>query len=75
MELDPEKLKTARQLKAMTQDELAKLAGMRQATISLLEAGRTIARMSTIRRLADALEIDPADVMSPAKEKSGHAEA
>ena len=66
MELDPVKLKRARQSRAMTQAELAKAAGIRQGTVSLLEQDdRTSpARMSTVRKLADALGIDPSEIIS-----------
>lgn len=61
MELDPAKLKRARQSKAMTQAELATAAKMRQATISDLERGDDLkpARMSTVRRIAEALSVEP----------------
>ncbi len=52
---------------AVPQRELADMAKVSINTVQRLEAGGT-ARLSTVRRLADALEIKPADLMSPAAE-------
>lgn len=49
----------------MTQLELANEAGLTPTTISLLERGRTEARMPTIKKLARALKVKPAELMGP----------
>lgn len=43
----------------LSQAELAKATGVHTATISRLETGRTGARPSTLRRLAEALGVEP----------------
>lgn len=52
---------------AVPQIELATLARCSIHTIQRLEAGGE-ARLSTVRRLADALEITPAQLMAPPPE-------
>lgn len=49
---------------AVPQSELAELARIGRNTIVRLESGGT-ARLSTVRRLADALEVTPAQLMGP----------
>jgi predicted transcriptional regulator len=49
-------LKAARHRKALTQRELASLAGVGESTISDLEVGNRGAYMMTMRRLSEALE-------------------
>jgi predicted transcriptional regulator len=48
---------------AVPQQELANLAKLGRNTVTRLESGGT-ARLSTVRRLADALEVAPADLMA-----------
>jgi predicted transcriptional regulator len=50
---------------ALPQSELATIARVGIATVQRLEAGGA-ARLSTVRRLADALEVKPADLMAQA---------
>jgi len=47
----------------MTQQQLADLAGTSKANISRLEGGEQNARMSTVVRLAEALKIEPEDLV------------
>ena len=47
----------------VTQAELAQSTGVTKATISRIETGTTKARISTIRRLAKALKVDPAELL------------
>jgi DNA-binding XRE family transcriptional regulator len=49
---------------ALPQSELARLAEVDRATVVRLEAGGS-ARLSTVRRLAVALEISPAQLLVP----------
>jgi transcriptional regulator with XRE-family HTH domain len=46
----------------LTIRELAQQAGTAPSTIYLIEAGRTVPRLGVVRRLAAALEIDPATI-------------
>ena len=56
-------LRRARMRKLLTQRELAAKAGVTQATVALLEGGRTKARISTVRKLAAALGIDHCELI------------
>ena len=56
-------LRRRRQEAALTQVELSQLAGLTEVTIVRLEAGHP-ARMSTIRKIARALKVKPADLMA-----------
>ena len=58
------KLREWRLRKVMTQEELAKLSGVTEATISRLESGQHEARISTVRKLAAALGIEPHALVS-----------
>ncbi|MFN8676122.1 MAG: helix-turn-helix transcriptional regulator [Thermomicrobiales bacterium] len=63
MELRHDKLRAARERRLLTQQGLADLAGTSKANISRLESGEQKARMSTIVRLANALDIDPEELV------------
>jgi transcriptional regulator with XRE-family HTH domain len=54
-----ERLRRLREERLLTQVELAEKAGVSQWTISQIESARQKPRFSTLRRLADALEIEP----------------
>ncbi len=55
------RLEQARKRRVMSQEELAKAAGVPVVTISRIENGHTEApRPSTTRKLATALGVDPA---------------
>lgn len=57
------KLKTARVLKGLSIAQLAERAAVAQRTILLLEHGGTdTPRPNTVRKLAEALEVDPREV-------------
>jgi len=58
------RLREARNLAFLTQRELAEKAGMTQATIARLETGQTKARPTTTRRLAQALGIEPKELIA-----------
>ena len=47
----------------MTQRELAAVSGVSLATIVRLEQGRQPPRISTVRKLANALEVEPAELI------------
>ena len=54
------RLKEWRLTKALSQRELADLAGVAQSTVALIEVGRRSPRPTTVRKLARALGLDPA---------------
>ncbi len=64
MELSGKKLRAARVGKAWSQQDLADRAGTTEATVNRLEQGKQRARFVTIRKLAEALGIEPIDVMT-----------
>jgi transcriptional regulator with XRE-family HTH domain len=63
MDIDGEKLRRARQRRLLTQTELAEKASLTLSTLSRLENGFQQARISTVRRLALALGIDPSELL------------
>jgi transcriptional regulator with XRE-family HTH domain len=58
-------LKACREAKGLTQQQLAKMSGAKQATISELEKryGYRGAYISTVRRLSEALKVPPASLI------------
>jgi transcriptional regulator with XRE-family HTH domain len=59
-----EKLRMARRRAALTQGELAAKAGVGVATITRLETGDiTEPCVSTLRKLAEALNVEPAELL------------
>ena len=57
MEVDVQRLKTLRRLRALSQEELAEESGVGRATISRIERGETGAHGRTLRKLAVALSV------------------
>ena len=58
----------------VTQDELAARAGVGSATIHRLENGSP-ARLSTIRKLAGALDVEPSQLTSSSEQEPGQSSA
>jgi transcriptional regulator with XRE-family HTH domain len=58
-----ERLKKQRTLRALTQAELAERAGVTTATVARIERDEIEPRMTTLRKLANGLEVDPADLV------------
>ena len=58
-----ERLKRFRIERAMTQDELAAAAGVGKNTVNRIEKNHTEPRPPTLRKLAQALEVDPAELV------------
>jgi transcriptional regulator with XRE-family HTH domain len=54
-----------REARRWNQDETAARCGMNQQNYQRIEAGRVNVTMSTLTRLAGALEIDIADLLGP----------
>ena len=63
MEVDVQKLKTLREDQVLSQRELARMAGLAQGTVWRLESGFTEVHPSTIRKLAEALEVEPRELV------------
>lgn len=57
-----QRLREWREKRALTQDQLAEKAGVSRATIIRLERGYS-AVPPTLRKLADALNVDPAELL------------
>ena len=56
----------ARRIAALSQSELAKLSGVCQTTISMIENGRiTNPHPKTIRQMAEALGVTPLSLFEP----------
>jgi transcriptional regulator with XRE-family HTH domain len=60
-----QRLRDARERRFMTQEELSKASGVQIVTISRIENDRTAGRprLTTIRKLAEALNEDPGWIM------------
>ncbi len=57
------RLLQARQRRLLSQRELAERSGLAQTTISAIELGKQTPHLSTIRRLAEALRVDPDELI------------
>ena len=57
------RLRELRETKFITQVELAQRSGVSETTIVRLEAGQHEPRISTIRKLAEALGVEPAELV------------
>jgi len=55
-------IKQLRELKGLTQQELATRAGIGLATLSRLELGKCTPNKSTIAVIASALEVEPGEI-------------
>jgi DNA-binding XRE family transcriptional regulator len=63
MEVDVEKLTRLREDKVLSQRELARMAGLAQGTVWRLENGFSEAHPSTIRKLGEALGVEPRELV------------
>jgi transcriptional regulator with XRE-family HTH domain len=63
-------LRHIRERRALSQRELSALSGVSRMTIVRLEAGGEDPFPTTVRKLARALDVDPADLMEPAEAPS-----
>ena len=61
------RLKQLREDAVLTVHELAKASDVSDDTISKIENGQRVARPSTLRKLADALDVSPQELRRPAK--------
>jgi transcriptional regulator with XRE-family HTH domain len=58
-----------RESKLMTQRDLAELSGIAMVTVARLEGGHTEARFTTVKKLAQALGVEPAELMEPTESR------
>ena len=61
-----------RRRRALAVRDLSARSGVGTSTINRLELGRQLARPSTVRKLAEALDIVPADLMAPVSNEKGN---
>ena len=59
------RLKDVRQRKALTQQQLADRAGVNRVTIARIEGGKDEPFPTTVRKVADALGVDPEELLEP----------
>jgi transcriptional regulator with XRE-family HTH domain len=65
------RLKQLRQERSLSQWDLARLSGVAQSNISLIEANRVSPSIETLSRLAEALNVPLADLVSEPRAKTG----
>jgi DNA-binding XRE family transcriptional regulator len=58
-----ENVKTARRQRFMTQAQLAKTTGLSQRTLVNIETNRVQPHFSTILKIAEALGVDPSELV------------
>lgn len=61
--MDGKVLRRLRRERALSQQDVTRMTGVAQATLSDLEGGKRGARASTLRRLAEALGAEPKELM------------
>ena len=62
-EVDSARLRRLRRERALSQRELSRMTGIAFDTISRLETGKQRAQPRTIRKLAEALGVEPRELM------------
>ena len=60
---DEAPLRVWREYRGLSQTQLAEAAGVTQAMVTMIETGRRKGQTSTLKRLADALEVDVDDLL------------
>ena len=60
-----DKLRRFRAARVLSQTELAKLAGVSIATVARAELGQLVPHPKNIRKLAEALGVEPSELISP----------
>ena len=63
IEVDGGKLRKLRRERALSQQDVERITGISQATLSDLEQGKRGARASTLRKLAETLDVEPKELM------------
>jgi DNA-binding XRE family transcriptional regulator len=62
---DEAPLRVWREYRGLTQTQLAEMAGVTQAMVTMIETGRRKGQTPTLKRLADALGVDVDDLVAP----------
>jgi transcriptional regulator with XRE-family HTH domain len=73
--VDADRLRELRVGRMLSQSELAKLAGTTQATISGFERSKRTAQPKTVRKLADALGVEPRELVTTSKAREPQSRA
>lgn len=63
LRIDGERLRSLRIERALTLRDLGKVSGVSHNTINKLELGQRLAHASTVRKLAEALSVEPRELM------------
>ena len=63
IEVDGKRLRKRRRELALSQEDVVRMTGVAQGTISDLEQDKRGARASTLRKLAKALEVEPRELI------------
>ena len=56
-------LRAARRKRKLTQEEVAERSGVQQGEVSRIEAGKRDPQVSTLLRIAEALEVSPGSLL------------
>ena len=64
-------LRRIRHAKDLTQEELAEAAGLSARYVGAIERADKSPSVSVLGRIADALEIDPCELIRPVRPRSG----
>lgn len=67
------RLRAVRERAALTQQELADKSGLNRSTVIRAESGQDVPFPRTVRKLAQALGVQPADLMDPLLDEKGPA--
>jgi len=68
IEVDGTRLRRLRREQALSQQDVERMTGVAQATLSDLEQGKRGARASTLRKLAEVLGAEPKELMKVQEE-------
>ena len=69
IEIDGARLRRLRRERALSQQDVERMTGIAQATLSDLEQGKRGARASTLRKLAELLGVEPRELMKEEEER------
>lgn len=70
-DIDGERIRALRRERMISQLELSKTTGIGQATLSVLERGVRQARPRTVRKLAEALGVEPTELIKSDNKSRG----
>jgi len=63
LEVDGMRLRELRRERALSQQDLERMIGVAQSTLSALESGKRDAQPRTVRKLAETLGVEPRELM------------